>query len=104
MPRDLVPRLFRIVGGEGVSPSPKRLLFLTPTGSWVRWDGEIWAIDTRRSAGWREYHEFARADEPSFGNPTPEFAASLPDHPDALRTYLDEHVSGSNVTIPLRVR
>ena len=65
----------------------------------MRWDGEIWAIDTRPSAGWREYHEFARADEPSFGNPTPEFAASLPDHPDALRTYLDEHVSGSNVTI-----
>lgn len=64
--------------------------------SWVRWDGETWAIDTRPSAGWREYHEFARADEPSLSNPTPEFAASLPDHPDALRTYLDEHVSGSN--------
>lgn len=64
--------------------------------SWVRWDGKTWAIDTRHSAGWREYHEFPRSGEPSLGNPTPEFAASLPDDPDALRAYLDDHVSGSS--------
>lgn len=65
--------------------------------SWVRWDGKTWAIDTRPSAGWREYHVFARPDdEDAFSNPTPEFAASLPDDAGALRAYLDEHVSGSN--------
>lgn len=64
--------------------------------SWVRWDGVTWAIDTRPSAGWREYHVFPRSTEPFLGNPTPEFAASLPDDPDALRAYLDEHVSGSS--------
>lgn len=65
--------------------------------SWVRWDGKTWAIDTRPSAGWREYHVFPRTDEEdAFSNPTPEFAASLPDDPDTLRAFLDEHVSGSN--------
>lgn len=64
--------------------------------SWVRWDGKTWAIDTRPSAGWREYHVFPRAEEGSLNNPTPEFAAALPDDADALRAYLDEHVSGSN--------
>jgi len=65
--------------------------------SWVRWDGKTWAIDTRPSAGWREYHVIPRTDEEdALSNPTPEFAASLPDDPDTLRAYLDENVSGSN--------
>ncbi len=64
--------------------------------SWVRWDGTTWAIDTRPSAGWREYHVFPRPEEPTLNLPTPEFAASLPGDPDALRAYLDAHVTGSN--------
>lgn len=64
--------------------------------SWVRWDGKTWAIDTRPSAGWREYHVFPRADDPYLNNPTPEFAAALPDDVDGLRAYLDDHVSGSS--------
>lgn len=64
--------------------------------SWIRWDGKTWAIDSRPSAGWREYQLFPRAAEPYLNNPTPESAAALPDDPDAVRTYLDEHVSGSN--------
>lgn len=64
--------------------------------SWVRWDGKIWAVDSRPSAGWREYHVFPIPDEPDFSQPTPEFAAALPDTPQALGRYLDEHVQGSN--------
>ncbi len=67
----------------------------TKRESWVRWDGTRWAIDTRPSEGWREYHRFPRPEEPSLNQPTPEFAASLPDDPDDLRAYLDAHVSGS---------
>lgn len=63
---------------------------------WVRWDGTTWAIDSRPSAGWQEYHEFPRTKDPHLNNPTPEFAASLPDEPAQLRAYLDEHVSGSS--------
>lgn len=58
---------------------------------WIRWDGQIWAVDTRPSAGWREYHLFPQNDW--F---TPERAAELPDDPRDLRAYLDETVSGSN--------
>lgn len=64
--------------------------------AWVRWDGAMWAIDTRPSAGWTEYHHFDADAEGSFGSPTPEFVAQLPDAPAELRDYLDSTVSGSN--------
>lgn len=54
--------------------------------SWIRWDGKTWAIDSRPSAGWREYQLFPRAAEPYLNNPTPESSAALPDDPDALRS------------------
>jgi hypothetical protein len=58
---------------------------------WVRWDGVIWALDTRPSAGWTEYLRFPKNDW--F---TPERAAELPDNASELRAYLDRTVSGSN--------
>jgi hypothetical protein len=58
---------------------------------WVRWDGAIWALDTRPSAGWTEYLRFPKND--AF---TPERAAELPDSASELRAYLDRTVSGSN--------
>lgn len=65
--------------------------------SWIAWDGAEWAVDTRPSAGWTEIHRFpAGGEEPSFGSPTPEFLAGLPDAPDELRAYLDATVKGSN--------
>ncbi|KAA1373580.1 CU044_5270 family protein [Aeromicrobium fastidiosum] len=65
--------------------------------SWTRWDGDMVAIDTRPSAGWTEHHRFTHdPDDIGFGSPSPEFVASLPDTPDALRRYLDRTVSGSN--------
>ena len=63
---------------------------------WIGWDGTTWAVDSRPSAGWREYDVFPRPALGELNNPTPEFAAGLPRHPDALRRYLDQHVSGSN--------
>lgn len=63
---------------------------------WVSWDGRIMAIDSRPSAGWTDYMVFDRPRQPSFGAPTPEFAASLPDTEAELAAYLDENVSGSN--------
>lgn len=63
---------------------------------WVSWDGRILAIDTRPSAGWTEYHVFDQRSDTSFDNPTPEFAASLPDTEAELGAYLDKNVSGSN--------
>jgi hypothetical protein len=62
----------------------------------VRWDGKRWCIATRPSAGWREYQIFPPPTDVFFSSPTPEFAASLPDEPEALGAYLHEHVSGSN--------
>lgn len=70
--------------------------FETDREQWIRWDGPRWAIDTRPSAGWSEYHRFGRPVRVGFGDPTPEFVAGLPDHPSALRGYLDDTVSGSN--------
>ncbi|TNC47363.1 hypothetical protein [Mumia zhuanghuii] len=58
---------------------------------WVRWDGVIWVIDTRPSAGWAEYMVLPKNDW--F---TPERAAELPDNASELRAYLDRTVSGSN--------
>ncbi|HTW16508.1 MAG TPA: hypothetical protein VMF51_15330 [Nocardioides sp.] len=68
----------------------------TDREAWVGWDGTMWAIDTRPSAGWTEYHHFPASSEGSFGSPTPEFVAQLPDAPEQLRDYLDTTVSGSN--------
>ena len=64
--------------------------------AWVRWDGAIWAVDTRPSVGWTEYHRFAAPGEASFFSPTPAFISALPDSAAELRTYLDDTVSGSN--------
>lgn len=64
--------------------------------AWIRWDGAQWAIDTRPSAGWTEYHFFAARKSGDFEGPTPEFVAQLPDGPAELRQYLDATVSGSN--------
>lgn len=64
--------------------------------SWVGWDGSTWAVDTRPSAGWTEHHFFPASIQPSFGSPTPEFVAQLPDGPAELRAHLDRTVSGSN--------
>jgi hypothetical protein len=58
---------------------------------WVRWDGVVWVIDSRPSAGWTEYMVLAKNDW--F---TPERAAELPDNASDLRAYLDRTVSGSN--------
>jgi hypothetical protein len=63
---------------------------------WVRWDGAQWAVDTRPSAGWTEYHYFAPSSDIGFSSPTPQFVAHLPDAPAELREYLDTNVSGSN--------
>lgn len=63
--------------------------------SWIRWDGTLWAIDTRPSAGWTEYHRFPASD-PSLRDPTPEFVNTLPTDPTELRAYLDERVQGSS--------
>ena len=68
----------------------------TDREAWVRWDGATWAVDTRPSAGWTEYHRFAAPGEASFGSPTPAFISALPDSVAELRTYLDDTVSGSN--------
>lgn len=68
----------------------------TDREQWIRWDGQVWAIDTRPSAGWTEYHQFDAPAEVGFGDPTPEFVASLPDDPTTFRDYLDDTVSGSN--------
>ncbi len=62
--------------------------------SWVRWDGKMWAVDTRPSAGWTDYQVFAPSDE--LGDPTPELVSTLPTEPAELRAYLDEHVQGSS--------
>lgn len=64
--------------------------------SWVRWDGKIWAVDSRPSAGWTEYQVFEPAQAASIGNPTPQFAASLPQDAAALGKYLHATVQGSN--------
>jgi len=64
--------------------------------AWIRWDGAQWAVDTRPSAGWIEYHYFAPSTDIGFSSPTPQFVAQLPDAPAELREYLDNNVSGSN--------
>jgi hypothetical protein len=64
--------------------------------SWIGWDGTIWAIDSRPSAGWRDYMHFAAAGTPTLNQPTPEFAATLPHDSTEFRAYLEDHVSGSN--------
>jgi len=64
--------------------------------AWVAWDGTEWAVDTYPRIGATETMRLDRSEEPSFGSPTPEFIASLPDVSDEFRTYLDQHVSGSS--------
>jgi hypothetical protein len=64
--------------------------------SWISWDGTTWAIDSRPSAGWRDYLHLAAASTPTLNQPTPQFAATLPHDSAAFRAYLEDHVSGSN--------
>jgi hypothetical protein len=71
-------------------------VFDTDREQWVSWQGDKWAIDTRPSAGYSEYHFFERPENPNLESVTPQFAAALPDNPDALAAYLHDHVSGSN--------
>lgn len=64
--------------------------------AWRRWDGTQWAVDTDPRRGFVDYYVFETETVPSFGSPTPEFLASLPDTATEFRAYLDQHVSGSN--------
>lgn len=63
---------------------------------WIRWDGTMWAVDRGVRSGITDYNVFESTERSSLGNPTPEFAASLPSDADALGKYLHEHVQGSN--------
>ena len=64
--------------------------------TWTSWDGTLYLVEHRPSAGWTSYDVLDEKFEPSIGDPTPAFSASLPDEPGALRDYLDDHVSGSS--------
>jgi len=64
--------------------------------TWTSWDGTLYIVEHRPSAGWTSYDVLDERFRPSIGDPTPAFSATLPDEPDALRDYLDDHVSGSN--------
>lgn len=76
--------------------------------TWTRWDGRQLVIEQRPSAGWTTYDvidgsaDISDVDAPpvggraSYQDPTPEFAASLPDSADGLLAYLDGRVFGSS--------
>ena len=64
--------------------------------TWTSWDGTVYLVEHRPSAGWTSYDVLDEKFEPSIGDPTPAFSATLPDEAEALRDYLDDHVSGSN--------
>lgn len=64
--------------------------------TWTAWDGTIYAVEHRPSAGWTSYDVLTEKFTPSYGDPTPQFAATLPDDAAGLRSYLDPLVSGSN--------
>ena len=76
--------------------------------SWTRWDGRVLLVDHRPSQGWTTYdvidgdRPITDVDAPaatgtpaSYQDPTPQFAATLPDDADGLLAYLDGRVSGS---------
>lgn len=65
--------------------------------SWTSWDGHRSLIVERSpSRGWVEYSDLREEFEASYADPTPAFAATLPDDPDGLRAYLDARVQGSS--------
>ena len=65
--------------------------------TWSSWDGRTLLL-TERSAsrGSVEYDVLRDRAEPSYADPTPQFAATLPDDADGLRAYLDPRVHGSS--------
>ncbi|QIG41583.1 hypothetical protein G5V58_01280 [Nocardioides anomalus] len=64
--------------------------------TWTSWDGRLLLVERRPSAGWTSYDVLDDDAPPSLADPTPEFAASLPDDADDLLAYLDPRVSGSS--------
>lgn len=76
--------------------------------TWTRWDGRVLLVEYSPSAGWTSYdvidgaHAISDIDAPafddpaSFQDPTPRFAATLPDTTEGLLSYLDERVFGSS--------
>lgn len=68
----------------------------TDRESWTGWDGRLYLIERRPSAGWTEYDVLDDDFPPSYADPTPQFAATLPDEPTELLSYLDSRVSGSS--------
>jgi len=64
--------------------------------TWTSWDGEVYLVERRPSAGWTSYDVLDERFAPSIGNPTPAFSANLPDEAGALRAYLDQRVFGSS--------
>lgn len=76
--------------------------------TWTRWDGRMLRIERDPSLGWTEYdvldgtHDIDDVNAPavndpaSYQDPTPQFAATLPDSADELLAYLDGRVFGSS--------
>ena len=64
--------------------------------TWTSWDGTVYLVEKRPSAGWTSYDVLDERFEPSISDPTPAFSATLPDEPEALRAYLDDRVRGSS--------
>ncbi len=76
--------------------------------TWTRWDGRTLLIERDPSAGWTSYDvidgsraisdaEAPAFDDPaSYQDPTPQFAAALPDTAEGLLSYLDGRVFGSS--------
>lgn len=76
--------------------------------TWTRWDGRVLLIEHRPSAGWTTYDVVDGTDQiddvdavtpqnpASYQDPSPQFAATLPDTADGLLAYLDPRVFGSS--------
>lgn len=62
--------------------------------SWTSWDGRD-LIERRPSTGRVEYDVIDDPAPPSYADPTPEFAATLPDTAERLLAFLDPRVGGS---------
>lgn len=64
--------------------------------SWTSWDGRTYLVERRSSQGTPEYYLLDDAAPPSYQEPTPAFAATLPSDAEALLAYLDPRVFGSS--------
>lgn len=76
--------------------------------TWTRWDGRVLSTERDPVAGWATYdvidndRDISDPDAPAFNDPgtyqdpTPEFAATLPDTAEGLLAYLDGRVFGSS--------